>query len=130
MDLANMLDGKDRDCCGLGINLLPEVPKNKLQFLNHGYTEEYSFSEQFIESLSSRLNVATVMDFINIAKYFSPTDIAMYLEGLNLPMNLPIRDLSWEEKKVDLCQLEMNNRNDWRMFADKLGVQFLRNQSH
>ena len=121
MELANMLDGKDRDWCGLGIKLLPEVPKNEIQFLNHGYTEEESMSRQFIESLSSRLNVATVMDFINIAKNFRRTDIAIYLEGLSLPMNLPIWVLTWEEKKVLLYQLEMENRNDWRMFADELG---------
>ena len=87
MDLANMLDGKDRDWCGLGIELLPEVPKNEIQFLNHGYTEEYSFSSQFIESLSSRLNVATVMDFIKIANNFRRTYIAIYLEGLNHTRN-------------------------------------------
>ena len=121
MDLANMLDGKDRDWCGLGIELLPEIPKNEIKFLEHGYTEEYSSSGRFIESLSSRLNVATVMDFINIAKNFRRTDIAMYLEGLNLPMNLPIWVLTWEEKKVLLYHLEMENRNDWRMFADELG---------
>lgn len=63
----------------------------------------------------------TVMDIINIAKNFRRTNIAIYLEGLNLPMNLPIWVLTWEEKKVLLYQLEMENRNDWRMFADELG---------
>ena len=53
MDLANMMNGKDRDWCGFGIKLLPSVPKDEIQFLNHGYTEEYRFSGQFIESLSS-----------------------------------------------------------------------------
>ena len=79
-----------RTWCGQGKHLLPEIPKNEIEFLVHGYTEEYSFSRRFIDSLSSRLNVATIMDFIKIAKKFCRNDIAMCHERLNFPMDSPI----------------------------------------
>ena len=121
MDLAYMMDGSDRTWCALGKQLLPEVPKNEIEFLVHGYTEEYSFSRRFIDSLSSRLNVATIMDFIKMAKKFRRNDIAIYLERLNFPMDSPIWELPWEQTKVLLYFLEKEARYDWTMFADELG---------
>ena len=40
MHLAFMLDGPDRTWCDLGKQLLPECPKNEIEFLVHGYREE------------------------------------------------------------------------------------------
>lgn len=123
VDLAYLLDGGNHDWCGLGIQLLPEIGKNEIQFLKHGYTEEESLTWRFIQSLSSKLPKATISNFIRIGRKLRRNDVAIYLERqrLNFAANLPIWELPWTEMKVLLNLLEREVRDDWRMFADELG---------
>ena len=119
--LANLLDGKDHDWCEFGIQLLPEIEKSEIQFLENGYTEEYCLSLLFIESLSSRINVITILDFIEVGRKFHRNDVVMFLQRLNFPDNLPIWELSWENLRGLYKLLERRMQNDWRMFADEFG---------
>ena len=121
VELAGFLDSRDRDWYLLGKQVLPEIRKNEIEFLRHGYTEEESLSRIFIDSLSTRLRVTTIMDFIKIAQYLRRNDIAEYLKRSNFKRNLPIWELPWSAMKVLLNYLESTARNDWSMFADELG---------